>query len=122
MFLVNAVLALDDCGRGKSVAPCRPDAPMGHFSLDDHVSDWLSDWPRADPTTVRQLLEGGSGIAAVGPTIGSLRDRITADPTADWSRASLISAAIGEPRRFALGTARDAVDTDYMLLEESSSA
>jgi len=118
MFLVNAVLALDECGRGRSLAPCRPDTAMGRFSLDDRVSAWLPDWPPSDATTIRELLEGSSGLDAVGPTIGSLRDRIGAEPTADWSRDSLISVAVGEPRRFVPGTARDAVDTDYMLLED----
>jgi len=117
VFVVGAAVALDECAKRLGSTPC-PATPAGVFSLDDRVSDWVPSWPTSDPTTVRQLLEGRSGLAPVGPTVADLRGRVLADPTADWSRATLLSTAINTPRRFAPGTERSPVDSEFMLLED----
>ena len=117
VFVVGGAVALDECAKGLGSTPC-PATPAGVFSLDDRVSGWVPDWPTNDPTTVRQLLDGRSGLAPVGPTIADLRGRVLADPTADWSRATLLSVAINAPRRFAPGAERSPVDSEFMLLED----
>lgn len=116
MFVVSAALVLIDCAR-ISQAGCPLSVPAGAMRLDDHVSRWLPNSPAGD-RTIRQLLDGTSGLAPLGPTIADLNDRIAADPGADWSRSALLVRVLAAPQRFAPGTRRDPVDTEIALLEE----
>ena len=71
----------------------------------------------AEGITVRQVLAGTSGVAAVGPGVAALRDHLLGDPATAGTPQALVKAALLAPRRFAPGARRDAVDTETLLLE-----
>lgn len=113
-----AAALVHSCVIDQSIPRCPPLRVGTSFSLDDPVRRWYGDWPAADSTTVRQLFEGTSGVAAVGATIADVAAQIAATPGADWSRRAVLRRAIQAPRRFAAGTQRAPVDTESMLLDE----
>jgi CubicO group peptidase (beta-lactamase class C family) len=115
MFVVSATLILIDCAR-ISQAGCPLQVANGAMRLDDTVSRWLPDSP-AGSRTVHQLLDGTSGLAALG-TIDELSAQIAADPSADWSRTGVLLRTLALPERFAAGARREPVDTEIALLEE----
>jgi hypothetical protein len=117
VFVDAAIVALDECHRGLGSITC-PAPVRGGLSLDDPAARWVAAWPAGDDTTVRQLLEGSSGIAPIGASIADLRDRIIAAPGDDWSRRGLIARALAEPRRFPPGSRRSPADTELMILED----
>jgi hypothetical protein len=115
MFVVSATLILIDCAQIPQ-AGCPLQVATGAMRLDDLVSRWLPDSP-AGNRTVRQLLDGTSGLAALG-TIDELNAQIAADPGADWSRTGVLLRTLALPERFAAGARREPVDTETALLEE----
>ena len=117
LYLSAGVVVVDRCTRSGNARSCPAPAPGATLTLDDLVARWYPPWPAADPTTVRDLLEGTSGLAATGPTIAELAASIAADPGGDWSRDTVLARAISAPRRFAPGTQRQPVDTEALLLE-----
>jgi hypothetical protein len=96
---------------------CAFPVEAGAFRLDDTVGRWYPDATIAD-RTIRQLLEGTSGMAPIGPSLVELAGRIAAEPAADWSRAALLRAALHAPPRFAAGERREPVDAESALLED----
>jgi CubicO group peptidase (beta-lactamase class C family) len=87
-------------------------------SLDDPVSRFVPDWPRADEITVRMLVSGSSGIAAFGEPLPDLQARIAADPSRDWSASDALTIARSREPRFDPGTRVSPTDTDDALLAE----
>jgi CubicO group peptidase (beta-lactamase class C family) len=117
MLLVSAVMSLDECGRGVGEARCPAPAIDPPFSIDDRVGRWIPDWPNADKITIRQLLDGTSGLAPVSSGIADLVARVSADPGADWTESGLIARARALPPSFAPGTGFAIPDTADLLLD-----
>ncbi len=117
MLLVSAVMSLDECGRGVGWATCPIPAIDPPFSIDDRLSRWIPDWPNASAITIRQLLDGTSGLAPVTSGIADLVDRAAADPTADWTTDGLLSRARALRPSFAPGTGFAITDTADLLLD-----
>jgi D-alanyl-D-alanine carboxypeptidase len=118
MLLVSAVMSLDECGHGIGEARCPAPGTDRPFSIADRLSRWIPDWPNGNAITIRQLLDGTSGLAPVTDGIADLVARVEADPTADWTEAALISRARGLPPSFAPGTGFATTDTADLLLDE----
>ena len=118
MLLVSGVMSLDECGRGVGEARCPVPTIDPPFRIDDRLSRWIPGWPNADAITLRQLLDGTSGLAPVTTGIADLVPRVAADPTADWTQAALISRARALPPSFAPGTGFAITDTADLLLDE----
>jgi D-alanyl-D-alanine carboxypeptidase len=118
MLLVSAVMSLDECGRGIGEARCPAPGTDRPFSIDDRLSRWIPDWPNGNAITIRQLLDGTSGLAPVTTGIADLVARVEAEPTADWTEAALISRARGLPPSFAPGTGFAITDTADLLLDD----
>ncbi|HJW22756.1 MAG TPA: serine hydrolase domain-containing protein [Candidatus Limnocylindrales bacterium] len=116
VFLVSAVVGLAQCSSTGELGDCPLPVARGAFGLDDRVSRWRVGVP-GDPT-VRQLLDGSSGLAAIAPSLQGLRTQVLEDPTADWSRAAVLAAALASPPRFAPGAQHSPVDTEALLLED----
>jgi CubicO group peptidase (beta-lactamase class C family) len=116
VFVVSTAVGLAECS-SKVAVPCPLPLPAGAFSLDDPISRWLPGVP-GDGLTVRKLLDGTSGLAAIAATLPDLQARIAADPGADWSRRAVLDAALAAPPRFSPGARREPVDTEFLLLEE----
>lgn len=117
MLLASAVMSLDECGRGLGYSSCPERGLDPPFSIDDRLARWVPDWPNGDVIRVRQLLDGTSGLAPVTSGIGELLTRVSADPTADWSRAGLLARARALPPAFAPGTGFAVTDTADLLLD-----
>lgn len=126
-FVATAVLVLADCSGDPSLDPGGPPDTWGREScvypieadslrLEDAISRWYPASAIGD-RTVRQLLAGTSGIAAVAPTIGALADRIGAAPGGPWDRDGLLAGVLSAPVRYAAGARRAPVDSEYLLLE-----
>jgi hypothetical protein len=118
MLLVSAVMSLDECGRGVGESTCPARGTGRLFSIDDRLSRWVPDWPNGDAITIRQLLDGTSGLAPMTSGIGDLVERVAADPIANWTEAALISRARGLPPSFAPGTGFAITDTADLLLDD----
>jgi CubicO group peptidase (beta-lactamase class C family) len=116
LYVAAGVLVLLDCSRENQTG-CSLPVDTGAVEIDDPIARWFPTSRVAD-RTVRQLLQGSSGIAAIGPTIEELAARIDADPEAAWDRASVLDVAMAAPLRFEAGARREPVDTEALLLEE----
>ena len=118
MLLVSAVMSLDECGRGVGESRC-PVPPIDPpFSIHDRLSRWIPDWPNADRITIRQLLDGTSGLAPVTSGIADLVARVNADPGADWTESGLIARARTLQPSFAPGSGFAIPDTADLLLDD----
>jgi hypothetical protein len=118
-YLSATLVAVDACSRVGSQWSCpRPEAFGSGLTLADPVSRWYETWPRADATTVGQLLEGRSGLAPTAPSVSELAELMAAQPGIDWSRDAVIARALAAPRAFPPGTVRAPSDTEAFVLEE----
>ena len=116
LYVTAGALVLLDCsheGQTGCSLPVETDA----MRIDDPIARWFPTSPVGD-RTVRQLLEGSSGIAAIGPTFEDLASRIDADRGAAWDRASVLDGAMAAAPRFEPGARREPVDTETLVLEE----
>lgn len=90
---------------------------QGKVSLDDPLSTWLPDLPKADKITVKNLLNMTSGYADyVYQT--SLQKSYYADPFQQWTNEQLIDIGISAPMLFEPGTNWAYSHTNYVILGE----
>jgi CubicO group peptidase (beta-lactamase class C family) len=90
---------------------------QGEVSLDDPLSTWLPDLPKADKITVKNLLNMTSGYAdyVYQP---SLQKDYYGDPFQQWTNEQLIDIGVSAPMLFEPGTNWAYSHTNYVLLGE----
>ena len=76
----------------------------GLISLDDPLSDYLPDFPRADEVTIEMLTNMRSGIFSFTESEDEFYNIIGADPTRTWTTEEFIAIAAGHPYYFDPGT------------------
>jgi CubicO group peptidase (beta-lactamase class C family) len=86
-------------------------AERGKLTLDDHLSKFITDWPRGDEVTLRQLLTHSSGIHNYTAKPGFYEH--VAEPT---SRADLIASFTHDPYDFNPGEKYSYGNSGYVLL------
>jgi D-alanyl-D-alanine carboxypeptidase len=90
-------------------------ADDGLLSLDDKLSEYYPDFPRADEVTVRMLLNHTSGIFSWDEE-EAVFERIYQDPDAGWSIEGMIELAAEHPFYFEPGTGQHYSNINYFLL------
>jgi CubicO group peptidase (beta-lactamase class C family) len=68
----------------------------GQLSLDDKLSKWFPQYPRADRVTLRMLINSTSGYADY---IGAIVQPLYADPFRQWTTAELVKLALDQPMK-----------------------
>ena len=99
-FTATAVLRL--CDKGK-------------LSLDDRLSRFRPDFPKADKITIRQLLQHSSGIFSWDED-DATREAIIKHPDRDWTMEKMIRLAADKPFYFEPGSAFHYSNVGYFLL------
>jgi CubicO group peptidase (beta-lactamase class C family) len=89
----------------------------GRLDLDDPISRFVS-WPVGDGITIRQLLDGSSGVAAFGDPIEELARVVAAEPDRTWTQADALQLARARSPRFQPGAKHEITDTEDVLLAE----
>jgi CubicO group peptidase (beta-lactamase class C family) len=86
-------------------------------SLDDKLSTWFPDYPRADQITIKNLLNMTSGYAdyVYQPAMLASSDR---DPFRQWTDQELITLGLNGPEQFAPGTNWGYSHTNYVILAQ----
>lgn len=86
-------------------------------SLDDKLSTWFPQYPRADRITVKNLLNMTSGYAdyVYQPALG---DSINRDPFKQWTDEELLAIAFAAPEQFEPGTNWGYSHTNYVILTQ----
>jgi len=110
VYLAAAIATIDACAQTSVFLCAKPIQTT--MRLDDPVAKWWPPWPADDPTTVRNLLEGTSGLAPVAASFDDLAATFT-----PGSGARLLDAAVAAPRRFPRGSQRSPVDTEWLILD-----
>lgn len=87
----------------------------GKLSLDDRLSRFRPDFPRADRITVRQLLQHSSGIFSWDEDEAT-RTAIFQHPERQWTMETMIRLAAGKPFYFEPGAAFHYSNVGYFLL------
>jgi D-alanyl-D-alanine carboxypeptidase len=88
---------------------------QGKLSLDDRLSRFRPDFPRADRITVRQLLQHSSGIFSWDED-DATRAAIYRHPDREWTTETMIRLAAGKPFYFEPGAGFHYSNTGYFLL------
>lgn len=101
LFIASVALALVDEGR---------------LDLDAPVDRYVTDWPGGDAITIRNLLDGSSGVATFGDPIEDLARLVAEEPERVWTAADAIRIARDRPPRFVAGARHDLADTEDVLL------
>ena len=99
-FVATAVLRLCD---------------KGMLRLDDKLSRFRPDFPKADQITVRQLLQHSSGIFSWDEDEDT-RAAILEHPEKEWTMEAMIRLAAGKPFYFEPGTEYHYSNVGYFLL------
>jgi D-alanyl-D-alanine carboxypeptidase len=87
----------------------------GMLSLEDPLSRFRPDFPRADKITVRQLLQHSSGIFSWDED-DDTREAIIKHPDREWTMEKIIRLAAGKPFYFEPGSAYHYSNVGYFLL------
>ena len=84
-------------------------------TLDQKLSTWFPDYPRADQITVKNLLNMTSGYAdyVYQPAV---TDGVYADPFRQWTDDELIGVGLKGPEQFPPGTNWGYSHTNYVIL------
>jgi CubicO group peptidase (beta-lactamase class C family) len=87
----------------------------GEVSLDDPLSDWFPEYPRAAQITIKNLLNMTSGYAdyVYQPALG---DSLNRDPFKQWTNEELLQIGFAGPEQFAPGTNWGYSHTNYVIL------
>ncbi len=84
-------------------------------SLDDKLSTWFPEYPRADQITIKNLLNMTSGYADYVYQPAML-DSFNRDPFRQWTDDELIALGLNGPEQFAPGTNWGYSHTNYVIL------
>jgi len=87
----------------------------GLLSLDDKLSDYYPDFPRADEITVRMLLDHTSGIFSWDED-ENIFEELYEDPGAGWSIEGMIQLSAQHPFYFEPGTGQHYSNINYFFL------
>jgi len=87
----------------------------GLLSLDDRLSEYYPDFPRADEITVRMLLNHTSGIFSWDEDENIFAE-LYEDPGAGWSIEGMIQLSAEHPFYFEPGTGQHYSNINYFLL------
>jgi len=92
-------------------------ADAGTLGLDDKLSRWLPELPRADAVTLRNLLTMTSGYAdyVYEPAV---LDGVNRDPFRQWTNAELLKIGLDAGTVFDPGTNWSYSHTNYVILGE----
>ena len=88
---------------------------QGKISLDDKLSKYLPDLPRANDVTIKMLANSTSGYADFVYQ-KALVNGIYANPFRKWTGDELIQIGVSRPRDFAPGTNWAYSHTNYLIL------
>lgn len=87
----------------------------GVLSLDDTLSKWFPNYPKADRVTLKMLINGTSGYADY-VTDQTFIDRFYADPFRQWTPDELIAIALAQPMPCDPGTCWSYAHTNFVIL------
>ena len=87
----------------------------GKVSLDDKLSRWVPDFPRAAEVTMRQVMSHTSGIYNYSENLVLLNEAVS-HPTKVWTPKELLSYAASQPYYFDPGAGFHYSNTDYILV------
>lgn len=87
----------------------------GLISLDDPLSDYLADFPRANEVTIKMLTNMRSGIFSYDETDG-FWEGLFSNPTKFWTTDELISLARDKPYYFNPGTGYHYSNTNTIII------
>lgn len=90
-------------------------ADKGLLSLDDKLSKYRPDFPKADQISVRQLLQHTSGIFSWDED-DATREAIVNDPDRGWTMETMIELAAQKPFYFEPGQGYHYSNVGYFLL------
>jgi len=110
VFLSGAIATIDACAQTQVLNCAKPIETT--MRLDDPIARWWEPWPDGDPTTIRMLVEGTSGLAPIAASLDELAGSFT-----PGVGAALLDAAVAAPRRFAPGSQRSPVDTEWLIVD-----
>jgi D-alanyl-D-alanine carboxypeptidase len=91
-------------------------ADQGRLDLEAPVSQYISVWPDGETITVRELLDGSSGVASFGEPVEDLARLVAAEPDRTWTAADALRIAREKTPRFMPGAKHEPVDTEDALL------
>lgn len=89
----------------------------GAVRLDDPLSTWFPEHPRADEVTLEMLIRGTSGYADYVPDAGFLA-ALHDDPFRHWEPGELIAIGLGQPMHCDPGTCWSYAHTNFVILGE----
>ncbi len=87
----------------------------GVLAIDDKLSKWFPDYPRADQITLAMLVNNTSGYADY-VTDESFVQRLYADPFRPWRPEDLTAIALGRPMTCDPGTCWSYAHTNFVIL------
>jgi CubicO group peptidase (beta-lactamase class C family) len=114
----RGIVRLGASGRLYLVAVALQLVDEGRLALDARIDRYVNAWPAVRGVTVRQLMDGSSGVASFGDPIEDLARSVASDPQRAWSVADALAIAAGKQPRFAPGTRHEPADTEDALLDE----
>jgi len=116
-YLHSGIVRLGASGRLYLVAVALQLVDEGRLALDGRIDRYIPAWPAARAVTVRQLMDGSSGLASFADPVDALARSVAADPKRVWTAADALAIAAAKRPRFAPGTRHDPADTDDALLD-----
>jgi D-alanyl-D-alanine carboxypeptidase len=87
----------------------------GVLMIDDPLSKWFPDYPRADEITLTMLINGTSGYPDY-VTYQKFIERFYADPFQQWTPDELVALALERPLACAPGTCWSYAHTNFVIL------
>ena len=92
-------------------------AEAGVVGIDDPLSRWFPEHPRAEEVTLAMLIRGTSGYADYVTDEGFLRALLD-DPFRAWTPEELIAIGLGQPMRCDPGSCWSYAHTNFVILGE----
>ncbi len=87
----------------------------GTLTLEDPLSTWFPDYPRADEVTLAMLIRGTSGYADYVPDPGFLK-ALHDDPFRAWTPEELIAIGLGQEMHCDPGSCWSYAHTNFVIL------
>jgi D-alanyl-D-alanine carboxypeptidase len=90
---------------------------QGRLSLDDRLSKWYPDIPRADRITLRMLANCTAGIPDYVP-VSAFNEMATNQPFREWTSDELIEMALTAPLPYEPGAGWNYSHTNFVIIGE----